>query len=107
MDLLYTLSCSWSSRACRLIGLNPPSGRLRADRALTSRLIFLAGVTWWCWRSNKSAFPHKQEVIRERDLLYLPLANDTRLIGDVHRKVGRYSGWYLADEKLPPPRTLQ
>ena len=43
--------------ACRLVGQNRPSGWLRALRALTSRLIFLAGVKWSCLRVNKPVFP--------------------------------------------------
>jgi len=37
--------------------VNPPSHAHRAIRALTSRLIFLAGVKWSCLRINKPAFP--------------------------------------------------
>jgi len=33
------------------------SGRFQAVRALTSRLIFLAGVKWSCLRINEPAFP--------------------------------------------------
>ena len=34
-------------------GPKRPSGWLRAVRALTFRLVFLAGVKWWCLRINE------------------------------------------------------
>ena len=53
---------------------NRPSGWLRAFRALTSRLIFLAGVKWSCLRVNKPSF--------------LPFLGR-------FRKGGPHSGWAL------------
>ena len=44
------------------------SGWLRAVRALTSRLIFHAGVNWSCLRINQLAFPPaqaKEQRLRE------------------------------------------